>query len=140
MADLEQLKQKYQSALSVIQQKGIRLAHMHLQDGKLYLQGDAPSEQAKNDVWNAVKAVDRNYSDLTLDLNVNPALETAQQSGAAAGGGLQSYTVQPGDSLSKIAQKFYGDAGQYMRIFEANRGTLKDPDQIRAGEKLNIPA
>jgi LysM repeat protein len=140
MADLDQLKQKYQSALTAIQQKGIRLAHMHVQDGKLFLQGDAPSEQAKNDVWNAVKAVDPGYSDLTLDLTVNPALASAQQSGSAAGGGLQTYTVQSGDTLSKIAQRVYGDSGQYMRIFEANRDTLKDPNQIRAGQQLNIPA
>jgi nucleoid-associated protein YgaU len=138
--DLEQLKQKYQSVLTMIQQKGIRLAHMHLQDGKLYLQGDAPSEQAKNDVWNTVKAIDPAYSDLTLDLTVNPALGVAQQSGSAAGGGLQTYTVQSGETLSKIAQQVYGDAGQYMRIFEANRDTLKDPNKIRAGQKLNIPA
>ncbi len=68
MPDLEQLKSKYQSALTAIQQQGVRLAHMHIQDGKLFLQGEAPSEQAKNEVWNKVKAVDPSYSDLTLDL------------------------------------------------------------------------
>jgi len=140
MADLEQLKQKYQSALTVIQQKGIRLAHMHVQDNKLFLQGEAPSEQAKNDVWNAVKAVDANYSDLTLDLTVNPALAPAQQSGAAAGGGLQTYTVKSGDTLSKISKQFYGDAAQYMKIFEANKDTLKDPDKIQVGQQLKIPS
>jgi nucleoid-associated protein YgaU len=140
MADLEQLKQKYQSALTVIQQKGIRLAHMHVQDNKLFLQGEAPSEQAKNDAWNAVKAVDANYSDLTLDLTVNPALAPAQQSGAAAGGGLQTYTVKSGDTLSKISKQFYGDAAQYMKIFEANKDTLKDPDKIQVGQQLKIPS
>jgi nucleoid-associated protein YgaU len=140
MAELEQLKQKYQSALTAIQQKGVRLAHMHVQDGKLFLQGEAPSEQVKNEVWNAVKAVDPSYSDLTLDLTVNPALASAQQSGASAGGGLQTYTVKSGDTLSKIAKQVYGDAGQYMKIFEANRDTLSDPDKIQAGQQLKIPS
>jgi nucleoid-associated protein YgaU len=140
MPDLEQLKSKYQSALTAIQQQGVRLAHMHIQDGKLFLQGEAPSEQAKNEVWNKVKAVDPSYSDLTLDLKVNPALASAQQTGAAASGGMQTYTVKSGDTLSKIAQQFYGDSGQYMRIFEANRDKLKDPDKIQVGQRLTIPS
>ena len=69
----------------------------------------------------------------------NPAVARAQQAGATAGGGLQTYTVKSGDTLSKIAQQFYGDAGQYMRIFEANRDRLKDPHSIQAGQELYIP-
>ena len=137
--DLEQLKQKYQSALTAIKQQGIQLAHMHIQDGKLYLEGDAPSEEAKNDVWNKVKAVDATYSDLTLNLRVNPALQTAQSSGQAASGSLQTYTVKSGDTLSKIAKQYYGDAGQYMKIFEANKDKLTNPDQIKPGQELKIP-
>lgn len=137
--DLEQLKQKYQSALTAIKQQGIQLAHMHIQDGKLYLEGEAPSEEAKNDVWNKVKAVDATYSDLTLNLRVNPALQPAQSSGQAAAGGLQTYTVKSGDTLSKIAKQYYGDAGQYMKIFEANKDKLTNPDQIKPGQELKIP-
>lgn len=44
-----------------------------------------------------------------------------------------------GDSLSKIAKKFYGDANKYMKIFEANKDQLKDPDKINVGQKLKIP-
>jgi nucleoid-associated protein YgaU len=112
---------------------------MHIQDGKLYLEGEAPSEEAKNDVWNKVKAVDATYSDLTLNLRVNPALQPAQSSGQAAAGGLQTYTVQSGDTLSKIAKQYYGDAGQYMKIFEANKDKLTNPDQIKPGQELKIP-
>lgn len=143
MADLEQLKRKYQSALNSIQQQGVRLAHMHIQDGKLFLQGEAPSEEIKNNIWNQIKAVDPSYSDLMLDLKINPSLPVAQQAsqqaGAAAGGGLQTYTVQSGDTLSKLAQRYYGDASQYMRIFEANKDKLKDPDKIQVGQQLVIP-
>jgi nucleoid-associated protein YgaU len=51
----------------------------------------------------------------------------------------QWYEVQPGDSLSKIAKKHYGDAALYKDIFEANRDVLKDPDKIFPGQKLRIP-
>lgn len=51
----------------------------------------------------------------------------------------QTYVVQSGDSLSKIAQKFYGDAALYTKIFEANRDQLKDPNKISPGQKLRIP-
>jgi nucleoid-associated protein YgaU len=51
----------------------------------------------------------------------------------------RTYTVAKGDSLSKIAKKFYGDANEWNRIFEANRDTVKNPDQIRPGQVLTIP-
>ncbi|WP_434026450.1 LysM peptidoglycan-binding domain-containing protein [[Pseudomonas] boreopolis] len=54
--------------------------------------------------------------------------------------GEQSYTVQKGDSLSKIAKYFYGDGNAWKRIFEANRDVLDDPDKIFPGQNLRIPA
>ena len=51
----------------------------------------------------------------------------------------QMYTVVAGDSLSKIAKKFYGNANQYNVIFEANKPMLKDPDKIYPGQVLRIP-
>lgn len=51
----------------------------------------------------------------------------------------QMYTVQSGDTLSAIAQQFYGDAGKYPVIFEANRPMLEDPDRIYPGQVLRIP-
>jgi len=50
------------------------------------------------------------------------------------------YVVVSGDSLSKIAQREYGNANQWPRIYEANRDLLKDPDKIYPGQKLRIPA
>ena len=50
------------------------------------------------------------------------------------------YTVVAGDSLSKIAKHAYGDANQWRRIFEANRDQIQNPDLIRPGQKLRIPA
>lgn len=51
----------------------------------------------------------------------------------------QTYTVQPGDSLSKIAKHHYGDAQAWHKIYEANRDQIKDPDMIQPGWKLRLP-
>jgi nucleoid-associated protein YgaU len=146
MPTLEELKGKYSSVLDVIRQQNVSLSHVHVQDNKLFIQGAAPSEDAKNAVWNQIKAVDPKYSDLTCDITVDTSLAPAQQaaSAAAASGGSagsqgKRYTVQPGDSLSKIAKQFYGNANEYQKIFEANRDTLDNPDKIRAGQELVIP-
>jgi nucleoid-associated protein YgaU len=53
--------------------------------------------------------------------------------------GLKTYTVQKGDSLSKIAQREYGDAQEWRRIYDANRDLIKDPDLIQPGWALKIP-
>lgn len=50
------------------------------------------------------------------------------------------YTVQSGDTLSKIAKAHYGDASKYPKIFEANRPLLEDPDKIYPGQVLRIPS
>ena len=142
MDRLEELKNKYKPALDAIQKNGIRLSHLHVQDNKLFIQGAAPSQEAKNTVWNQIKAVDPNYSDVTCDLTIDPSLAPAQAQAAtaAAGGGQgRTYKVQPGDSLSKIAKQFYGDANQYNRIFDANRSKLDNPDKIQVGQELMIP-
>jgi nucleoid-associated protein YgaU len=51
----------------------------------------------------------------------------------------QFYTVQSGDTLSKISQRFYGDPYKYNMIFEANRPMLSHPDKIYPGQSLRIP-
>lgn len=146
VADLEQMKQKYASVLNAVQQQQVSLSHVNLQDNRLFIQGLAPSEEAKNRVWDEIKKVNPNWSmeliaDISVDPNAKPATAAA---GASAGGGRQNpeqtYTVMAGDSLSAISKKFYGDANQYMKIFEANRDVLSDPDRTRPGQKLRIPA
>ena len=141
MDRLEELKNKYHGALDTIQQKGVRLAHLHVQDNKLFIQGAAPSEQIKNDVWNQIKAADSSYSDLTCDLTVDTSLAPPQAAAAAAATGAgKTYKVAPGDTLSKIAKDFYGNANDYNRIFEANRDKLQSADKIQVGQELVIPS
>ncbi|WP_312239395.1 LysM peptidoglycan-binding domain-containing protein [Stenotrophomonas sp.] len=50
-----------------------------------------------------------------------------------------TYTVQKGDSLSKIAKQELGDANAWKKIFEANRDVLDDPDKIFPGQTLKLP-
>jgi nucleoid-associated protein YgaU len=145
MDRLEELKSKYRAALDTIQQKGVKLTHLHVQDNKLFIQGAAPSEQIKNDVWNQIKAADASYSDLTCDLTIDSSLpqpQLAQAAAATAGSSstVRSYTVQAGDTLSKIAKQFYGSASEYPKIFEANRDKLSNPDKIQVGQELVIPS
>ncbi|MBC8165818.1 MAG: LysM peptidoglycan-binding domain-containing protein [Bryobacteraceae bacterium] len=137
---LNQLKGKYQSVISAAPQMGIHLQNVHVEGGKLLIRGTAPNDQVKNQLWDKIKQVDPGYSDLTVDVSIDSSLPqpAAASSGTSSSGG-RKYTVQSGDSLSKIAKQFYGDAGDYMKIFDANKGTLSDPDKIHPGQELVIP-
>jgi nucleoid-associated protein YgaU len=140
---LDELKGKYSAAFRAIDQQGISLSHVHIQDNKLYIAGTAKSDDAKNKVWDQIKQTNPSWqNEVICDITVDQ-----QAAGASAGGSVQpeqqsygrTYTVQAGDSLSKIAQQFYGKAGEYNKIFEANRDKLSDPNKIQPGQVLNIP-
>lgn len=125
MPDLfEQLKRKYQPVLDTIQKEGAELQNVNLDGNQLYLKATAVSEPSKNRIWDSIRAVDPTFADLKHDIEVRQ--------------GNQTYTVQPGDNLSKISKRFYGDANQYMTIAKAN--SLEDPDKIKVGQELLIPA
>src|SRR5579883_1329464 len=133
----EELKNKYHTVLEVPDQQGIQFQNLHVQDNKLYIKGTAPSEDAKNTFWDQIKLVDQNWGeDLTADIDVK------EQQGGDGGGQQQqgeTYTVQSGDTLSKIAKHFYGDPNEYMKIFYANRDKINDPNRINVGQELTIP-
>lgn len=52
---------------------------------------------------------------------------------------FKTYTIAPGDSLSKIAKREYGNANDWPKIFEANKDLIKDPNKIFPGQKIKIP-
>ena len=124
MADFDQLKQKYQPVLDVIQKEGAQIQGLGMDGNQLSLKVLANSEAGKNRIWDAIKSVDPNFSDLKHDIQVRE--------------GQQTYTFRPGDNLSKISKQFYGDANKYMTIAKANN--LQDPDKIKVGQELVIPA
>lgn len=124
MADLNQLRQKYQSVLDALQKEGASVEAVDLQGEKLRIKATVDSEASKNRIWDAIKAVDPTFADLQHEI-------TAKQ-------GDQLYIVRAGDSLSKISKHFYGDANQYMKIAKANN--IPDPDKIKVGQQITIPA
>jgi len=85
-------------------------------------------------VWNQIKAVDSTFSDLTCDLTVESSLPAPPPDEIV-------YTVVAGDSLWKIAQKFYGHGNMFNKIIEANSDKLVDENSvIHPGDQLRIPA
>ena len=133
---LDQLKGKYQSVLNLINQLAVRLQNLHLQDNKLFLKGHAKNKADSNRVWDQIKLVNKNYSEdliceITYDADTAPSPATNQPA--------KNYTVKAGDTLSQIAKQLYGDAKLYMKIFDANRDQLRDPDKIRVGQVLKVP-
>jgi nucleoid-associated protein YgaU len=93
----------------------------------MYVAGTAPYQLEKDLVWDAIKQNPNWEADLSADIQV----KNSEFYGY--------WTVKPGDSLSKIAKKTYDDGNKYMKIFEANKDLLKDPDSLKPGQKLKIP-
>lgn len=139
MADkFEQMKAKYQSVLNFIQSQGVQLQNLNMEGGKLLIRATAPSADLKNRVWDQIKLVDPNASDLIADIQA-PAAAAAAAGGGPSTPAVRIYTVQAGDSLSKISKEFYGDANKYMTIFNANKDKISDPDKVKIGTELIIP-
>jgi nucleoid-associated protein YgaU len=132
MDRFEELKNKYSSVLRLIEQLEIRLQNLHVQDDKLFIRGAAGSQEIKNKVWDQIKLVNPTYEDLTANITIDASLAPPPPKET-------TYTVKPGDTLSKISKQFYGEANKYIRIFEANRDQLNDPNLIKVGQVLKIP-
>ncbi len=97
-------------------------------DGKLFFKGTVQTQEEANKIWDAIKTIPDWKTEVVADIQ------------ATGGPADQSYTVKAGDTLSKIAKHFLGDANSYPAIFEANRDQLSDPDKIKPGQVLKIPA
>lgn len=100
-------------------------------DGKLHFVGSVKTEQEKNELWQAIKTIPSWQNDIVADIKVT--------GGPAPAAAAKTYTVKAGDTLSAIAKAQLGSAGEYMKIFEANKDQLSDPDKIKPGQVLRIP-
>ena len=141
------LRTKYDQAIQVA--KSLRMDGSAVEkDGKLHFHGTVKSEDEKNQIWNALKAVPDYQREVMADIKVVPQAAATAAAGAGAGAGAQAtggpagrtYTVQAGDTLGGIAKQHLGDASEYTKIFEANRDVLSDPDKIKPGQVLKIPS
>jgi len=100
-------------------------------DGKLYFKGTVQTQEQANKIWDAIKTIPTWQQDIVADIKA--------VGGPAAAAGKATYTVKPGDTLSRIARDQLGDANAYMDIFNANRDQLSDPNKIQPGQVLKIP-
>ena len=116
------LRERYAAAIHVAKSVGMQ-GSADEKDGKLVFHGKVTSEDDKNKIWDALKSVPTWQNDLHAVIDVEAV----------------TYTVQSGDTLSKIAKEHLGDANAYMKIFEANKDKLSDPDKIQVGQVLTIP-
>lgn len=125
------LRDKY--AYAIQQSKGKFDGSAQERDGKLYFTGKVKTEDEKNEIWTAIKTIPDWRDEIVADIQVTggPA--------AAPAAAARTYTVKAGDTLSAIAKEHLGSANSYMKIFEANRDQLTDPDKIKPGQVLKIP-
>jgi nucleoid-associated protein YgaU len=121
------LQEKYQALLDLANENGTTY-QLSGDDSVLHIDGTAPNDEAKAALWAKYDEIDPEYRSGDLILNIT--------TGDAAGGGANTYTVESGDSLSKIGAK-YGIA--WKAIWDANRDILHDPDKIYPGQELKIP-
>ena len=136
------LRDKYATAIQTA--KGKFQGGAEERDGKLHWKGTVASEADKNEIWNAIKTVPDWQKDIVADIKVTGGGGASAGSGkpatsTASTGAARTYTVKPGDTLSKIAKEHLGNANAYMKIFEANTDQLSNPDLIKPGQVLRLP-
>ena len=105
------------------------------------LTGEAPDLGVKTRViseFNSRVDADNVLNRITIAAGAAPKDAAAKASPAPAAE-FEWYEVQKGDTLSALAKRFYGKASQYMKIFDANKDVLTNPDLIKVGQKLRIP-
>jgi len=125
------LRDKYAHAIQTAKELRMQGAAEE-REGKLYFKGTTNTQAEANKIWDAIKTIPDWSKDIVADIKAT---------GPAAGSSAAetTYTVQAGDTLSKIAKAKLGDANAYMDIFNANRNLLSDPDKIKPGQVLKIP-
>jgi nucleoid-associated protein YgaU len=135
------LRDKYAYAIQTA--KGKLQGNAEEREGKLYFKGTVSSENEKNEIWNAIKTIPDWQKEIVADIQVTGGAGAGQAASAGGAGpssaSPRTYTVKPGDTLSKIAKEQLGSASAYMKIFEANRDQLTNPDLIKPGQVLRIP-
>ncbi|HOC43607.1 MAG TPA: LysM peptidoglycan-binding domain-containing protein [Thermoanaerobaculales bacterium] len=118
---------------------GVRNLSAKIEGKTVTLTGDAPSREITVQVmenFDKLVKTDNTLNAIRVDA---PKPAPAPVPPPAPKPAERFYEVVAGDTLSKIALKYYGSANKYMKIFEANRDILNNPDLIKPGQKLRIP-
>ncbi len=121
-------KAKYQAVLDLGQELGIKGGDVSEDGGILKIKGEANTPYEKNVIWDKIKEIGgQSPSDIKANITVSDDSV------------YHRHTVRGGESLSKIAKHYYGDAMKYNKIFDANTNILKNPDLIHPDQVLVIP-
>jgi nucleoid-associated protein YgaU len=126
-----ELRGRYKYAIEIAKGFGMQ-GSAEEREGKLYFKGTVQTQEQANKIWDAIKTIPSWQQDVVADIK-------AVGGGSSAPSAAATYTVKPGDTLSKIAREQLADANAYMEIFNANRDQLSDPDKIKPGQILKIP-
>ena len=122
------VKVKYQDVLDLGEKLNIKDGKVEEENGKLKVWGTASTPYEKNLIWDEIKRIGgENPTDIMADIKVEDESVFAR------------HMVTSGETLGKIAKHYYGEAGKYKKIFEANTHILKNPDLIHPGQELIIP-
>ncbi|HVG14886.1 MAG TPA: LysM peptidoglycan-binding domain-containing protein [Chitinophagaceae bacterium] len=124
------LRAKYQQLIDTATQSEVTNLQVREQGNVLYIDGNAPSEEVKQNLWDLYNKIDPDYRAGDLVLNVNVFGQTTSSES-------EEYEVVSGDSLSKIGSRY---GVNWKQIYEANRDVISDPDLIQPGWKLKIPS
>src|SRR5262249_24289080 len=122
------LMEKYSDLFALANQVGLKNPDVKEEGGKLRISGQKEYQLDANHLWDNIKTHVGWESEIVADIR-------AMRSDV-----FGVHTVVTGDTLSKLAKAYLGDAGRYMEIFHANKDKLSNPDMIKVGQKLNIPA
>lgn len=110
------------------QNPGVSDLQVAVADGVVTLSGEAESAEAMEKAVLMAGNL-KGVSEIRAEGLTAPASEIK----------VEYYEIVSGDTLSAISKKYYGSASKYMRIFEANREVIQDPDKIFVGQKIRIP-
>ncbi len=122
------VKAKYQGVLNLGEELGIKDGNVTEEGGVLKIKGVANTPYEKNLLWDKIKELGgENAADIAANISV------------ADDSVYHRHTVKGGESLSKIAKAYYGDAMKYKEIFAANTNILSNPDVIQPDQVLVIP-
>lgn len=125
---LAELQQKYGALLETA--RGLHITPLDTReiDGQFVIKGEAPYQMEKNLFWDKLKTFPTWQQEVKADITV----KNKDVYGV--------HMVVAGDTLSKLAERHLGDAKRYVEIFELNKDVLTDPNVIKVGQKLKLPA
>lgn len=122
------LMDKYSDLFALANQVGLKNPDVKEEAGKLKVSGQTEYQLDANRLWDNIKTHQGWENEIVANIK-------AQRSDV-----FGVHTVTAGETLSKIAKSYLGDASRYMEIVKVNSDTVTDPDKIKVGQRLNIPA